>query len=573
MYEYLKLSLEEREEMEELGEDYPIYLVGEGHEFSLRKIQSQHAREVIRKVRYSNQTLRLFDFYLEKRQEGEIFNSSFFKHRKDKDEMHKIRTRMLMNARYNFSELEDSTWEQMITLASEVNPKIKEYTTLEGVFRIEAPLQLLRLFEYYLAHRREHELFNSTYLLINKNLNKRFHDLGTRLYSRAKRYLSPSRKNGLDLLIELAAEVNPEIKKYRESSELLKVEGTEQLIKMFDAYLVCRKEGDRFTPHYLKENESIKKQFGNLGQKLLGRCWRFLGIRGFDHLVELASEKRPEIKNYRDRKQLLVIEGAAQLLKIFNFYLEERAQGKLEGVVFSGTYVRNDPGLKQQFGNLGSSIFQKAEKNLSDSGGFQRLLKVASETDVRTRNYQDRKSLFVTEAVPKVIEFFDVYLQEREQERKNGQRRLRGLVFWSQFLREHEAITAKFGKLGMSIYDRACSLLDGGFSELLSAASRERPIIVEYSRYRELFKIEGREDLIQAFDFYLQNRKDGEILNYTYLAKNILLNKALKNLGKSIVDRAQRNLCNEGGLSYLVQLAAQQRPEILHYWKYSLRSK
>lgn len=61
-------------------------------------------------------------------------------------------------------------------------------------------------------------------------------------------------------------------------------------------------------------------------------------------------------------------------------------------------------------------------------------------------------------------------------------------------------------------------------------------------------------------------------MNSNYLKKDPKLKSSPHGtLGQKLYANAQRNLTSEGGLDYLIELASQQRPEILEHWQYDLK--
>ena len=100
---------------------------------------------------------------------------------------------------------------------------------------------------------------------------------------------------------------------------------------------------------------------------------------------------------------------------------------------------------------------------------------------------------------------------------------------------------------------------------------------VEIKRLDNVIKSKKSEDLIKKqmyvnqllriFTFYLENREEGDVLNINYLQKNQKLKEKYQGLGVMLYVNAQRNLKEEGGINYIVQLTAQQNPEILEHWQ------
>ena len=71
------------------------------------------------------------------------------------------------------------------------------------------------------------------------------------------------------------------------------------------------------------------------------------------------------------------------------------------------------------------------------------------------------------------------------------------------------------------------------------------------------------------FDFYLKHHDDGKVFNSKYLDMNGQLNKKFNNMGRNLCQNARKHLKDKGCLNYLVELSAEECPEILRYWKYN----
>ncbi len=216
MYGYLQLALEEREQMERLREDHPDYLKGEGKGFvgigSLeRKMGSQKLISVIKKQRLINQLLKCFNFYLQNRQEGEVFGVGYLANNATlKKALGRLGWRTCMNAYTKFSE--EGGFDKLVELASEANPKIKLYSDRKEVLKIDGVAQLLRCFDFYLENRKEGVVFNSVYLMRDPTLNKGFGGLGWRITN--KSYAHLSEEGGINYLVQLASRERPKILQY-----------------------------------------------------------------------------------------------------------------------------------------------------------------------------------------------------------------------------------------------------------------------------------------------------------------------------------------------------------------------
>ncbi len=306
MYEYLQLSLEEREKLEKFREGHPHYLEGNGEECKGKSIQftlPEKTESFSRKNRYVQQLLNIFDFYLKNRSEGVVFNTKYLT---DNEALNKefgsLGQRLYVNARNHFKDKGGRG--KFIALAAEMNQEIMKYMTSKEVLKIDGPKQLLRIFDFYLKNRKEYDVFNLLYLQKDVALKEELGSLGNRLFLKACRSLKD--EGGIDTIIALATKVNPEVKKYTTFKEVIKVDGPKQLLRMFDFYLKNRKGDDVFNSIFLTGNEALKEEFGSLGQKLYSNSLRHLKREGgIRFQVKLAAQERPEILEhwkYDERK-------------------------------------------------------------------------------------------------------------------------------------------------------------------------------------------------------------------------------------------------------------------------------
>lgn|SRR3989344_1481816 len=208
MKEYLGLFVEERWELAEFLDRNKEYLSGsesKGRDVSL----SQGPRELIQKIRLTNLLLDLFAFYLEHRQDGEVFNTNYILNNKRL----KNKFGALGKKIYNGSHGKVAGGiEKIFEVAEEIDPRVKLYRSYKQTLLIDGPIQLLKLFDFYLEHRNEGEVFNANYIRKNKTLRQEFGTLGWNLYKNIGRNLSKG--GGMNLIVQLAAQQRPEILGY-----------------------------------------------------------------------------------------------------------------------------------------------------------------------------------------------------------------------------------------------------------------------------------------------------------------------------------------------------------------------
>ncbi len=320
-----------------------------------------------------------------------------------------------------------------------------------------------------------------------------------------------------------------------------KIRCVNQLIKSFAFYFEHRKEGEVFNQNYLSNNRR---------RSLRQRIRRNFRDTGFERLMSIAAEIKPEIKLYTSPKEIFKIDGPKILVRIFESFLQERKRGQ----IFSTKYVTH-------FGKLGQNLYSNAQYfHLKSEGGYKRLLKLATLVKPELKDFLDRKSVLKKEGVEDLLEMFDLFLEEREE----------GTFLSGNYFSKNPKIRERFGTLGLRTYHKANRIFLGkhGLQSLIRCAAKKRPEIKNYISFRDAFKVDGPQQFIRTFEFYLVHRERDEVFNSNYLNNNEKLNTSLKFLGQRLYNNANNNFRKEGGIQYIVRLAAKKRPEILEYWSY-----
>jgi hypothetical protein len=644
MRDYLDLSQEEKEELERFRAVNGDYIGGKGEEI-WKPSKSPRINKVIRIQRHISQLLEFFDFYLENREEGETFTTSYLERNKKFNERFGTLGKSVHDrSRRAFKN--NGGWDGFIELAKETNPEIGEHTSLEKVFAIDGVNQLIRLFDFYLENRKDGDVFNNSCLQKNIIFGEEFGKLAQNVVQKSQRYFRD--KGKFDYLVKLTADQRPEIldhwksqseqlgrlediadnsnvgtkeeetladairiptlKKefsdlslenreeierfYENHPEYVGGKGLElkakslnslvssdegksflrksryvhQMLGLFDFYLENREEDEKFNKNFILKNKKLKEKLGRYGRNLYNRIRNNFGSdEGFSMLVELASEQRPEIKHYTSTRELLKIDGTNQLLKIFDFFLENREKMG----VFDWNYVRRNSKVKEEFGDKIRLLGVRARNWLSDEGGPELLFDLAARQkpeiltyrnkgDVKKRNEEDlereRRECLVT----RFLEVFDFYLENREE----------GEIFNCGYLQGNEKLRERFGFSGNNLYYLSRNVFGGrGLDGVLELATEKRPEIKRYASMREILLLEGPQQLLRFFDFYLENRDRGEKFS-TYYLKSPKMKKRFGLKGNNLYMNCRNHLREEGGIQYMVKLAAEQRPEILDHWKY-----
>jgi hypothetical protein len=155
--------------------------------------------------------------------------------------------------------------------------------------------QVTGMFQYFVDHREDYQLFDSGYLLNDKKFLRKFKSQGRQVLANAKRHVN----GDFARVIERASEIVPEITEYTDKVKVHEIDGTKNIIEYFDFFKENRTENQAFNLQYLAEDSKFKEAFGKKGRNSYHKARIAFIEGGFDHLVELASKERPEIKEYR----------------------------------------------------------------------------------------------------------------------------------------------------------------------------------------------------------------------------------------------------------------------------------
>ena len=148
------------------------------------------------------------------------------------------------------------------------------------------------------------------------------------------------------------------------------------------------------------------------------------------------------------------------------------------------------------------------------------------------------------------------------------------LAFFDKFMKERKPydffnisyFQRRCGKAGIRLDANVRDNLaeEGGFDYLLQLASEINPEIKRYSTFKGVLIADGPTEIIGFFDTFLKERKPYDFFNISYIGR-----KCGKSGGRLKVN-VNRNLKEEGGIQYLVQLVAEERLDILEHWKYGV---
>ncbi len=281
MYEYLSLSLEEREKLETFRGERPEYLEGEGNGNywnSRGDLISKSAYTLLRKVRCVSQVLKLFDFYLQYRKEGNFLGPNTLRDKLVDKSIKNLSYKVSSNVRKYFGE----GFKELIRITSECRPEILKHTTPKDVFLIDGPQQLIRVFDYYLKNKKDGQKFLPHYILTNEDLNRDLQSLGRRVSLNATRHLP----GGINELVRITERIRPEIKEYWSSRPSLSFN---DLVKRFV---------DGFERWYKNDREKLPFNIGYL--KKIGICidTQIRRISDWDSILKEAIKINPIIREY-----------------------------------------------------------------------------------------------------------------------------------------------------------------------------------------------------------------------------------------------------------------------------------
>ena len=437
------------------------------------------------------------------------------------------------------------------------NPNWLQDLSKFKILRKKDPRQILRrqylvkatvkIFDFYVENRKEDQFFGPCYVTADRALNKLYTNLGHKIYDTAHHNI----KGGFNEIIQLTKLHRPEMCNHLTSPDVFRhFDGPPQLVRLFDFYLQHRKEGQFFGAGYLCDDPLLKRRTNNLGNSVYSRS---NGNSGFDALVQQTLAHCPAMRYHLTIKDVFRnFDGPAQLVRLFDFYLQHRKEGQW----FGSGYLATKQANKEN--RLGINVYTNAQSNLE--GGFEELLRLAMVHRPAMRNYLTFREVFCTIDGPaQIVRIFDFYLQHRKK----------GQFFGPGYLKD-SLLRKRYKNLGINVYQNALKNFDRGFDELLELALAQRPEMHFHFTCKDVFRnIDGPEQLIRCFDFYLQHRKEGQKFGANYLQVDPLLQKRHGNLGKNAYYNSNYHL--ENGFDELIQITAKQRPEILQYYVRSKR--
>ena len=177
----------------------------------------------------------------------------------------------------------------IMELACQEDPRIKSYLSMDAVVKKDAPEEIVEEFKEWVERRKPYETFNAKVLSSTTK--------GRSILSRARNHLGAW--EGFRLLLGLAQELEPEIKRYSSFTAVLKEDGSRQLVDMFEFYMKNRENGEVFDTSYLRTNKRLRERFGTSGARLYENALNnFREQGGIQFIAELAARKNPELLQY-----------------------------------------------------------------------------------------------------------------------------------------------------------------------------------------------------------------------------------------------------------------------------------
>jgi len=146
--------------------------------------------------------------------------------------------------------------------------------------------QLLKIFLFYLENRDFGESFHLIYQYHHRE--KLISTLG--FCGLVDREVGRRTPEGYEIVSQLAAEINPNIQRYKSKVEVLKIDGTNLLLEMLDLYT---KHKDKNKWNYELYNEETKAKFHTLCKEVQG--W----MGNLYYFKYLVNDIRPGAFKYR----------------------------------------------------------------------------------------------------------------------------------------------------------------------------------------------------------------------------------------------------------------------------------
>ncbi len=389
LYEYLQLDLEEREELEQFRIKNTKYMKGIStkNEKEDLAVNSRNVEKLVRKLRLTNQLTTMFEFYLQNRNDFEEFTISSFRN----NPLFKTKFGKLGKSLDNFFRRkfkQEGGFDYFVGLIAEERSEIKGYTDLKEVLKRDGARKLTEMFDFYLENRGDFQVFNIN--TENPLFKAKFGNLGNSLTKRFQGNFGEL--GGTDYLMNLVAEQRPEIKRYMDPKEIYKMDGIRMLTEVFDFYLDNKEDFEVFDSNFVRRNKLVRSRFPGLTKdNLYYLFWRNFEKEGrFSYLIKLASEERPEIKQYSDPKRVFELDGTRCMINIFDFYLRNRELLQ----TFNPSYISTDNLFRTKFGNLPKNIFDRFTRNFGKNEGFNHLIELLSHERPNIKVYTDQRALF-----------------------------------------------------------------------------------------------------------------------------------------------------------------------------------
>lgn len=389
--------------------------------------------------------------------------------------------------------------------------------------------QLVQQFDMYLAQRNPFQLFNTGFVRDNK--------CGKKLHNNAKNTLK--HLGGFDYLVQLAAKVRPEIQTYTIFKGVLKIDGVQQILELFDYFGEHRQEGDVFNQDYIRRDPNLKRDKGNIGQNLYASAKdNFKENGGLQHLIDLAAEQRSEVRDYTSKAGILKVDGPRIILRNFEKFLRSRNRY----AVFRVTKNSGE----------GDLVYRQAQKYYKDKGGIDYIMELACQEDSRIKEYLSMEAVVKKDAPEEIIEEFRKWLQRRKP--------------YETFNAKVLGSTTK----GRSILSRGRNHLGAweGFRFLLGITQKLEPEIMKYSTFEAVLREDGPKQFVDMFNFYMENREEGEVFDSSYLRTNKRLREEFSTAGAKLYENALHHFKEQGGIQFIIELAGRDNPELLQHWKY-----
>ena len=162
---------------------------------------------------------RIFDYFMKNRTDGNVFNRKYISKEYYKNEWwdnKKLEHAGIFVGTYDYEYVKER-FKRFVEIVAQERPEIKIYIDIKKVARVEGPPLLIEIFDYFLEHRKEGDVFNTKCISqfnsedreFRNKLGKRFENLESSILRETVNWHELINK-----IVELASKQRPEILEY-----------------------------------------------------------------------------------------------------------------------------------------------------------------------------------------------------------------------------------------------------------------------------------------------------------------------------------------------------------------------